>query len=199
MESYSILLTIERCWAIVPDKRAAFLKNTRRFIQILDTSGVRKFIKQAQFLKQLSKISAIHFLSYRVPYGVSRTAFYRKLRHEESSHSFRSQPVVAVFFHQTCSRPRGSDSRQLCPCSQQRHDCRDLSNTNRVLCWLQDVPVMLHIFFQMPLGEFLFRATISHVTGNATIGFFLMLGEREKIEHTNKRKSLASFSLLIII
>ena len=68
-----------------------------------------KFIKQAQFLKQLSKISAIHFLSYRVPYGVSRTAFYRKLRHEESSHSFRSQPVVAVFFHQTCSRPRGSD------------------------------------------------------------------------------------------
>ena len=66
-----MLLTIERCWAIVPDKRAAFLKNTRRFIQILDTSGVGKFIKQAQFLKQLSKISAIHFLSYRVPYGVS--------------------------------------------------------------------------------------------------------------------------------
>ena len=70
-------------------------------------------LKKAQFPKQLW-ISAIHFLCYRVPYGVSRAAFYRKFCHKESSHSFRSQPVVAVFFHHTCSRPKSSDSRQLC-------------------------------------------------------------------------------------
>ena len=52
--------------------------------------------------------------------------------------------------------------------------------------------------FSKSVGEFFIRVMISHVTGNATIGFFLMLREREKIEHTNKRKSLASFSLLII-
>ena len=51
----------------------------------------------------------------------------------------------------------------------------------------------------MSVGEFLFRATISHDRGNAKIGFFLMLGEREKVENTNKRKALASFSFLIVI
>ena len=45
--------------------------------------------------------------------------------------------------------------------------------------------------FSKSVGEFFIRVMISHVTGNATIGFFLMLREREKIEHTNKRKSLA--------
>ena len=53
--------------------------------------------------------------------------------------------------------------------------------------------------FQMSVGEFLFRATISHDIGNAKIGFFLMLGGREKVEHTNKRKALVSFSFLILI
>ena len=50
-------------------------------------------MKKAQLLKL-----KIYFLCCRVPYGVSGAAFYRKLRHEESSHNFRSQPVVVVFF-----------------------------------------------------------------------------------------------------
>ena len=52
-----MLLTIEHCWVIVPDKRATFLKNTRRYTQILDPSEEGKLIEESasQLLKKLSK------------------------------------------------------------------------------------------------------------------------------------------------
>ena len=42
-----MLLTIEYCYAIVADKRAVFMKNTRRCIQILDPSEEGKFIEES--------------------------------------------------------------------------------------------------------------------------------------------------------
>ena len=42
-----MLLTSEHCYAIVPDKRAAFMKNTRRYIQMLNTSEVGKLIEES--------------------------------------------------------------------------------------------------------------------------------------------------------
>ena len=42
-----MFLTIEYCYAIVPDKRATFLKNTRRYTQILDPSEEGKLIEES--------------------------------------------------------------------------------------------------------------------------------------------------------
>ena len=40
-------VTIEHCWVIVPDKRATFLKNSRRYTQILDPSEEGKLIEES--------------------------------------------------------------------------------------------------------------------------------------------------------
>ena len=63
-----MLLTIEHCWVIVPDKRATFLKNTRRYTQILDPSEEGKLIEESasQFLKKLSKFR--QFISSVIEY-----------------------------------------------------------------------------------------------------------------------------------
>ena len=42
-----MLLTIEYYYAIVPDKRAVFMKTTRRYIQILDPSEEGKSIEES--------------------------------------------------------------------------------------------------------------------------------------------------------
>ena len=63
-----MLLTIEHCWVIVPDKRATFLKNTRRYTQILDPSEEGKLIEESasQLLKKLSKFR--QFISSVIEY-----------------------------------------------------------------------------------------------------------------------------------
>ena len=55
------MLTIEYCYAIVADKRAVFMKNTRRCIQILDPSEEGKFIEESfpnnsKFLQFISSV-----------------------------------------------------------------------------------------------------------------------------------------------
>ena len=175
----SIFLSIEHC--------AVFLKNARTFIQIVHTSKWENSMMKAQLLKL-----KIYFLCCRVPYGVSGAAFYRKLRHEESSHNFRSQPVVVVFFYQTCSRPRASECRQLCQWTWQWHDFRNLSNIETILCWQQSVRVMLRILeLEVSWGisysshnKLLYRKCYYRLLPNAW---------REKVKHTNKRKALSFF------